>query len=198
MHEILHVRRLDIEQLDPAVQLLAQLRPVEIEERMISRDLAHHIIGDARPFTEPGKMQLLHLAFAADVVNEIVRFPLAPNESHRRLPFRAGPPSTARSVRTVHYTVNSKMPGNLQGCFEKVISRAELGPGYGSCWRAPVSAALENGAATPDLSDSSLMQARRNRLSGAFQLTGLYFLMQAIGKLERQRDLGQSCGRNTQ
>src|SRR5579875_52220 len=198
MHEILHVRRLDIEQLDPAVQLLAQLRPVQIEERMISRDLAHHIIRDARPFTEPGKVQLLHLPVAADVVNEIVRFSLAPNESHRRLPFRAGPPSTARSVRTVHYAVNSKMPGKLQGCFVRVISRAELGPGYRSCWRAPVSAALENGAATPDFSDTGLMQARRNKLSGALQQARLYFSMQAIDKLENQRDLQRSWGKNRQ
>src|SRR5579862_6669744 len=39
--------------------------------------------------------------------------------------FRLGHPKAARSVRTIHYTVNGTMLWTRQGCFELVITLAE-------------------------------------------------------------------------
>src|ERR1019366_1767051 len=90
MHQILHVRRPDIEYFDPAAHLLAQMRPVEIEERMLPRDRPHYVVRDTRPLAKSRQMQLLHFSAAAHVVHQEIRFAFAAYESHNDLLVRPG------------------------------------------------------------------------------------------------------------
>src|SRR6185437_7114479 len=121
MHQVLHIRRFDIKQLDAAIHLLAQPRPIEIEKRMVANNLANHIVRDTRALPQSRQMELPDFSAAAHVMNQIVGLALAPNESHDRLPFAA----SWRSVRMVHYSVNGTMPGVTRGCIESVITSDE-------------------------------------------------------------------------
>src|SRR5271170_2757468 len=87
MHQRLHIRRTNVEQLDATVDLLAQAGPVEIEERVIARNLANHVVRDARTFTKPREMKLLYFAQPAHVVHQVVGVAFSPYESHNYLLF---------------------------------------------------------------------------------------------------------------
>src|ERR1700691_4009 len=82
MPQVLHVRRPNIKQLDPAIYLLPQGRPVQIEEGAVARYLAHHVICYARPCPHPRQMQLRRFALLAHVVCQKVGVAFASNKSH--------------------------------------------------------------------------------------------------------------------
>jgi hypothetical protein len=82
MHQVLHIQRPNIKQLDPTIYLLTQVRPIQIEKRVIPRYLANHVVRYSRPFPQPRQMQLLHLALPAHVVHQKVGVAFASNKSH--------------------------------------------------------------------------------------------------------------------
>ena len=65
-------------------------RPIQIEERMVPRNLADHVVGDARPLAKPRQMKLLHFSLPAHVVHQVVAIAFAPNESHNASSFGPG------------------------------------------------------------------------------------------------------------
>ena len=105
MHQILDVRRPDIEQFNPAADLLSQTGPIEFEERVVPRDRSNDFVRDVRPLPETRKMQLLHFSTTAHVVHQEVRVAFSSNESHNRLSL-SGRPNNRRSVSAIHYAVN--------------------------------------------------------------------------------------------
>src|SRR5579864_8774600 len=103
MHQTLYIWRTHVKQLDSAVHLLPQARPVEIEERVIARHFANHIVRNARPPAQPREMELSYLALSPHVMHQEVAFSFAPYESHNSS-FSTGAsgvvydPSTTRSM----------------------------------------------------------------------------------------------------
>ena len=70
---------------------------------------ADHVVGYSRPFAQPRQVQLLHFSLPAHVVHQEVGVAFSPNESHNCLLLAGHERPTARSVWTVHYTVNGTM-----------------------------------------------------------------------------------------
>src|SRR5579862_8580789 len=121
MHQILHVQRPYIEQLDPAADPLAQVRPVQLEEGVVFRHAPNHFIGDSRPFPQPRQLELLHFPLPAHVVHQKVGVPFSSYESHDYL-LRAGHyVQLRRSVWAVHYTVNGTMQKMGQSCANRLM-----------------------------------------------------------------------------
>jgi hypothetical protein len=52
---------------------------------MISGDFPNHLVRDARPFTQPRQMQLLHFSAPANIVHQEISFPFFPNKCHNVL-----------------------------------------------------------------------------------------------------------------
>src|ERR1700728_1431109 len=124
MHQVLHVQRTYIEQLDPAANPLTKVRPVQLEERVPPRQRADHFVGYARPFAQPRQLELLHFPLPAHVVHQKVGVPFSSYESHDYLSFEPGTtsnwdvvygPSTTRSMvrckRWAKVASNRLMPG---------------------------------------------------------------------------------------
>jgi hypothetical protein len=64
------------------VDLFAQSPPIELHERVLLRDLAHHAFRDSRAVSEPRQVQLPHFASPAHIVHQVEGIPFAANESH--------------------------------------------------------------------------------------------------------------------
>src|ERR1700722_1161483 len=87
MHQVLHIRRAPVKQLDTAVDVLAQTRPVQIEKWVVPRNLPDHVVGNTRSPAQPRQVKLLDFASATHIVYQEVGVAFASNKSHDYLLF---------------------------------------------------------------------------------------------------------------
>jgi hypothetical protein len=64
------------------VELFAQSPPVELHERVLLGNFAHHPVRDTRMFPESRQVKLFHFFAAAHVVHQIKAVPFAANDGN--------------------------------------------------------------------------------------------------------------------